>query len=302
MREKIPFKHIAIVIFILVVAWILMSITYPAPANGQNIDPPNSKALAIQQGIFEQFGADPAFDRYGTVSENPALVEKSLSLSEGFYVVIGEKPVSFTPALLFEQGIINPDRWHLGDWRLNASNLLNNVRPDWIVYQYYWNGLESVVFISPDGSEEAGLLVDLSRVLLPSDASSLPQPEGISVVGCSEWVAVTHSILRRPAESVKSCMDAVCTGSVATNCELSAVLNKKRLVTQMRTTPSTPSATNSDAGGCYQTIGYEVDYFVGQINLQFFQINVGKPLGGVLNSRLVCETGVTLEMVPNSQR
>ena len=204
MWEKIPFKHIAIVIFILVVAWILMSITYPAPANGQNIAPPNSKALAIQQGIIEQFGAEPAFERYGTVSENPALVEKSLSLSEGFYVVIGEKPVSFTPALLFEQGIINPDRWQLGDWRLNASNLLNNVRPDWIVYQYYWNGLESVVFISP--------------------------------------------------------------------------------------------------GGRYQTIGYEVDFFVGQINLQFFQINVGKPLGGVLNSRLVCETGVTLEMVPNSQR
>lgn len=308
MWEKVPFKIIALAICLIIIAWALMSFTYPAPADAQDADRVNLKAIEIQQGILEHTGLEAVvFERYGTVSDNPNLVEQALSVREGFYVGIGEKQFYLTPEQLFADGIINRDRWNIDDWRPNAAAILKDVGPDWVVHKYFWSGLESTVFISPDGDKEAGLLVEISRVLLPRD--TLPylmfpeppsKPARVLIEGCSAWLPVTHNILRRPAESIKACMDAVCEASVPNKCKLSALLEDKRWVTQTRLTPQTPYVADSDQHSCYQTINYEIDYFVGQINLQLFQFDVGKTLGGVLKSRLTCDRGVSLERISDT--
>lgn len=249
----------------------------------------------LVEALAANFGIQAVVEPSGTVLDNPELFAAMFGTDQAFVVSWGGNTQIFTPGLLFELKAIDP-RWMPEHWAPNAGRLfqeqvLHGTAEGWRLYQVEFEQFRSVVAANGHG-QYAGILTELSRIIVNEPKASNEPPHYVS--SCSDWRLLTKNFFGQPAEALRACMAMHCAAQGASNCSLTGIPTSHGFFAKIQTSPDTPADALFAGQQCNSEFGYEVSYFMGNIELKFFNVAFGSAISGQYGAELTCGGRITL--------
>ena len=281
MWDRIPWRLLVAVLLAVIVLWALFSIR--TPANAQSSEAADRHVGNIVD-LFSELGFDSSFERIGVAFESPELVNQLIDVRQPV-VFISETEAERETFVTSILELIETFSLEIDDdsWRSHATQCIASVEKDWLIYSIRSSMLprNAYLAVAPDGSSSSGVFIELSRIF-----PERPQrTNAVSVSGCSEWRALTLNVLRRPAESIQTCMRATCRSDEVTDCRLSAISHQQGVAARLSYMPQVPVDVFGSGSTCREYVTWEVEFFIGTVLLPFFTFPLSSKLGGTLESQ-----------------